>query len=37
VIQHRIEDRLALAILEGRFHDGDTITVDADNGALVFH
>ena len=37
-IQRHIEDRLAMLILEGRFSEGDTITVDADpeKGELVF-
>jgi ATP-dependent Clp protease ATP-binding subunit ClpB len=29
VIQRQIGDRLALELLEGRFHEGDTVTVDA--------
>ncbi|MDH2904303.1 MAG: AAA family ATPase [Actinomycetota bacterium] len=36
VIQRRIEDPLALAVLEGVYHDGDTITVDAHEGTLSF-
>ncbi|MDQ6822146.1 MAG: ATP-dependent chaperone ClpB [Actinomycetota bacterium] len=35
VIQKRLVDRLALAILEGRFVPGDTVTVDAADGELV--
>ena len=35
VIQRRLEDPVALAVLEGVYHDGDTITVDAPEGALV--
>ncbi|MGI8572463.1 MAG: ATP-dependent chaperone ClpB [Solirubrobacteraceae bacterium] len=35
VIQKRLIDRLALAILEGRFVPGDTVTVDAADGELV--
>jgi ATP-dependent Clp protease ATP-binding subunit ClpB len=35
VIQKRLVDPLALAILEGRFVAGDTVTVDAANGELV--
>jgi ATP-dependent Clp protease ATP-binding subunit ClpB len=35
VIQKRLVDPLALAILEGRFTSGDTIRVDADAGELV--
>jgi ATP-dependent Clp protease ATP-binding subunit ClpB len=29
VLQHAVEDPLALALLEGRYADGDTVTVDA--------
>ena len=36
-IQRFIQDPLALAMLEGRFHEGDTVEVDADaNGAFAF-
>ena len=35
VIQRRLEDPIALSILRGRFHDGDTITVDALDGDLA--
>jgi ATP-dependent Clp protease ATP-binding subunit ClpB len=35
VIQKRLVDRLALAILEGRFVPGDTVKVDAADGELV--
>jgi ATP-dependent Clp protease ATP-binding subunit ClpB len=35
VIQKRLVDQLALAILEGRFSTGDTIRVDAADGELV--
>ena len=36
VIQREIGDRLALALLEGEFAEGDTVTVDADDdGELV--
>jgi ATP-dependent Clp protease ATP-binding subunit ClpB len=35
VIQKRLVDPLALAILEGRFVSGDSITVDAADGELV--
>jgi ATP-dependent Clp protease ATP-binding subunit ClpB len=35
VIQKRLVDPLALAILEGRFVTGDTIKVDAAEGELV--
>ncbi|HUC36340.1 MAG TPA: ATP-dependent chaperone ClpB [Acidimicrobiales bacterium] len=33
VLQHSVEDALALALLEGRYSDGDTVTVDAPDGA----
>ncbi|MGI8512844.1 MAG: AAA family ATPase, partial [Solirubrobacteraceae bacterium] len=36
VIQKRLVDRLALAILEGEFAEGDTVQVDAAEGELVF-
>jgi ATP-dependent Clp protease ATP-binding subunit ClpB len=36
VIQKRLVDRLALAILEGEFREGDTVEVDAADGELVF-
>ncbi|NNN09723.1 MAG: AAA domain-containing protein [Acidimicrobiaceae bacterium] len=36
VIQRRIEDPVALAVLEGSYRDGDTITVDAHEGVLSF-
>ncbi len=35
-IQKQLVDRLALAILEGEFADGDTVRVDAADGELVF-
>ena len=35
VIQKRLVDQLALAILEGRFVPGDTVMVDAADGELV--
>ena len=35
VIQKRLVDPLALAILEGRFAAGDTVKVDAADGELV--
>jgi ATP-dependent Clp protease ATP-binding subunit ClpB len=35
VIQREIGDPLALAILEGYYHDGDTVHVKAENGGLV--
>jgi ATP-dependent Clp protease ATP-binding subunit ClpB len=36
VIQKQLVDRLALALLEGRFAAGDTVAVDARDGELVF-
>jgi ATP-dependent Clp protease ATP-binding subunit ClpB len=36
VIQKRLVDRLALAILEGEFREGDTVKVHAADGELVF-
>ena len=36
VIQKRLVDQLALAILEGRFAPGDTVRVDAADGEIVF-
>ena len=36
VIQRRIEDPVALAVLEGVYRDGDTITVDSHDGVLSF-
>ena len=35
VIQREIGDALALALLEGRYVDGDTIAVDAKDGVFV--
>jgi len=35
VIQKRLVDRLALAILEGEFREGDTVRVDAADGDVV--
>jgi ATP-dependent Clp protease ATP-binding subunit ClpB len=35
-IQRLVLDPLAVKVLEGSFHDGDTIAVDAKDGALVF-
>ncbi len=35
LIQREIGDRLAVDLLEGRFRDGDTVYVDAGEGALV--
>jgi ATP-dependent Clp protease ATP-binding subunit ClpB len=36
VIQRRLIDKLALALLEGEFATGDTVLVDARDGELVF-
>ncbi|MGO9751680.1 MAG: ATP-dependent chaperone ClpB [Solirubrobacteraceae bacterium] len=36
VIQKRLVDPLAMAILEGRFAPGDTVRVDAADGEIVF-
>jgi ATP-dependent Clp protease ATP-binding subunit ClpA len=38
VIQKEIQDKLALKILEGKFKEGDTLTVDIDErkGELLF-
>ena len=36
VIQRRLEDPLALAVLEGVYTEGDTIHVDALEGVLTF-
>jgi ATP-dependent Clp protease ATP-binding subunit ClpB len=35
-IQRLLENPLALRLLEGDFHEGDTVRVDAQNGDLVF-
>jgi len=35
VIQTEVGDRLALAMLEGTYGEGDTITVDADGGTVA--
>jgi ATP-dependent Clp protease ATP-binding subunit ClpB len=35
VIQRRIEDPVALEVLKGRFHEGDTIHVDVRDGELI--
>jgi ATP-dependent Clp protease ATP-binding subunit ClpB len=35
-IQHHIADKLAVLLLEGKFVEGDTITVDAHEGQLTF-
>jgi ATP-dependent Clp protease ATP-binding subunit ClpB len=35
-IQRELQDPLAMRILEGQFHDGDTVEVDAENGTFAF-
>ena len=35
-IQHQLLDPLSLDVLDGRFTDGDVITGDIEQGALVF-
>ena len=35
-IQRRIQDPLAMRILEGEFHDGDRIKIDAPQGEITF-
>jgi ATP-dependent Clp protease ATP-binding subunit ClpB len=37
VLQRRLLDPLALAVLEGRFHEGDIVQVDAGNEGLVLN
>jgi ATP-dependent Clp protease ATP-binding subunit ClpB len=36
VIQRRIQDPLAMAVLDGKFREGDTVLVDAEKGELIF-
>ncbi|MEO8201091.1 MAG: ATP-dependent chaperone ClpB [Gemmatimonadota bacterium] len=36
VIQRQLQNPIAMELLEGRFHDGDTIVVEVDSGALRF-
>jgi ATP-dependent Clp protease ATP-binding subunit ClpB len=36
VIQRRLLDPLALAVLQGRFTEGETIVVDAQGGEITF-
>jgi len=36
VIQRRVQDPLALKLLQGEFSEGDLVRVDARNGQLVF-
>ena len=35
-IQHLILDPLSMAVLDGRFKDGDTIVADADGDSIAF-
>jgi ATP-dependent Clp protease ATP-binding subunit ClpB len=35
VIQRRLQDPIAMAILEGRFSEGDTVAVDANDGQIT--
>ena len=35
VIQKQLTDRLALALLKGELHNGDSVTVDARDGELA--
>jgi len=35
VLQHEIEDPLALALLEGAYLEGATVTVDVDDDKIV--
>ncbi|HEX7460347.1 MAG TPA: type VI secretion system ATPase TssH, partial [Acidimicrobiales bacterium] len=35
VIQRQVEDPLALALLEGRYPEGSTVTVDDRDGTIV--
>jgi ATP-dependent Clp protease ATP-binding subunit ClpB len=35
VIQHQVEDQLALALLEGRYLEGSTVTVDLEGDTIV--
>jgi ATP-dependent Clp protease ATP-binding subunit ClpB len=37
VIQREVSDPIALALLKGEYHDGDTVVVDASpDGSLTF-
>lgn len=36
VIQNEVEDRLSEGLLQGEYHPGDTIMIDAEDGALIF-
>ena len=35
VIQRKVEDPLAMALLEGRYPEGSTVTVDVEDGAIA--
>jgi ATP-dependent Clp protease ATP-binding subunit ClpB len=35
VIQRRLQDPIAMAILEGRFNEGDTVDVDTKDGQIT--
>ena len=35
LLQQRIGDQLAIALLEGRYAEGDTVVVDAAEGEIV--
>jgi ATP-dependent Clp protease ATP-binding subunit ClpB len=35
VIQRRLQDPIAMAILEGRFTEGDAVEVDAKDGQIM--
>ena len=37
VLQRSVEDPLALALLEGRYAEGDTVTVDASDEGITLH
>jgi ATP-dependent Clp protease ATP-binding subunit ClpB len=37
VIQREVENRLALSILNGTIHEGDTVEIDAKDGKLTMH
>ena len=37
VLQRSIEDPLALALLEGRYVDGTTVTVEVEDDQIVLH
>jgi ATP-dependent Clp protease ATP-binding subunit ClpB len=36
VIQKKLVDRLAMGVLQGEFREGETVTVDAEDGELTF-